>query len=335
MAEIKNTSYNYAVDALRVIAILAVVAIHTTTKNLDLMSHDLKNNLLLFVFNQLVRFAVPLFFMISGFVLELNSSSENYFTYLKKRLNRIFIPYLFWSAVYYFFIYTYHSHSYFYALLDGSSSYQLYFIPTLLIFYLIFPFLHKYYSFISQKWVIFSLALIQILILSYDYYFHQLPFFPTISVCLCYFFSFFIGLIASRYQKQIIDFVSKWKYLFLLITLTSGSYVIWQAFSRYYINYDYLAFYSQRRPSILIYTLSLGSLLYYFFNKTKIFSGLIKLLSRLSFFVFFFHIIILEAIVKYVSPQPPALIFFFGVSAISFFAAYLIHKIPYLSKITG
>lgn len=336
MSQSKTLNYNYAVDALRIIAILAVIAIHTTTKNLDLVSHDLKDNLLIFIFNQLVRFAVPLFFMISGFVLELTSSVKiNYFTYLKKRLNRIFLPYLFWSAVYYFFIYTYHSTSYFFNLLDGSAAYQLYFIPSLLIFYLIFPILHQYYSLISQKLVIILLGIIQIAILSYDYYVKSITIFSPVTITLCYFFSFYIGIIASHYQSQIINFVAKTKYSVIALLLISGTFVFLQAYGLYYLNHNYLYFYSQRRTSILIYTLTLGGLFYYIFDKYQIFSNLIKLFSRLSFFVFFFHVIILELFLKYVNPNPPVLVFFLGVSILSFLVAFLVHKIPYLSKLTG
>lgn len=336
MSQLKANSYNYAVDALRIVAILAVIAIHTTTKNLDLVSHDLKNNLILFIINQLVRFAVPLFFLISGFVLELSSSIEiNYFDYLKKRLNRIFLPYFFWSAIYYIFIYTYHSTNYFITLLDGSAAYQLYFIPSLLIFYLIFPFLHHHYSYISLKRVIFLLGFIQFSILSFDYYLKPITLLSPVATTLSYFFSFYLGIILAHYQFQLVSFIAKTKYFILVILFLSGTFVFLQAYSLYYLTHNYLFFYSQHRTSILIYTLAFGGFFYYLFDKFKILPNLIKIFSSLSFFVFFVHVLVLELFLKYVNPHPTAFIFFLAISSISFLIAYIAHKIPYLSKLTG
>ena len=77
--------YKVGIDVLRIIAILAVVLIHTTTKTLQISPNALLVVPFTLVLNQVSRFAVPLFFMISGFVLELNyNSSEKYITYLKK-----------------------------------------------------------------------------------------------------------------------------------------------------------------------------------------------------------------------------------------------------------
>ena len=110
MAMIKTKTYHEAVDGLRVVAILAVLAIHTTTRTLEASDAQILQFPFTFFVNQAARFAVPLFFLISGFVLEVSFAfHKNYFSYLKKRLSKIFVPYLFWSAIYYSFIYKNHS----------------------------------------------------------------------------------------------------------------------------------------------------------------------------------------------------------------------------------
>src|SRR5579872_2203437 len=101
-----NKRYDFAIDILRTISILAVIIIHTSTKIIAWSHNDLNSYAFAFWLNQIFRFAVPLFFLISGYVLELNySHNKSYFVYIKKRVNKIFIPYIFWSMVYYFFIY--------------------------------------------------------------------------------------------------------------------------------------------------------------------------------------------------------------------------------------
>src|SRR5258708_3540298 len=114
----KQKQYNPAIDLLRISAIIGVIFIHTTTKTLEASNYDLVKIPWTLFLNQIFRFAVPLFFMISGFVLELNYPFHvNYFTYLKKRCVRILMPYIFWSAIYYFFVYKQHTTNFFQTLL--------------------------------------------------------------------------------------------------------------------------------------------------------------------------------------------------------------------------
>ena len=120
----------FAIDALRTISILAVVLIHTTTRVLENSGYNLYTHPFTLFFNQAARFAVPMFFLISGFVLELNYHlNESFIHFLKKRFIKVFIPFLFWSLIYYFFIYTKHNSGFLEALIGGNASYQLYFIP--------------------------------------------------------------------------------------------------------------------------------------------------------------------------------------------------------------
>src|SRR5579872_6838550 len=133
--------YNPAVDLLRILAILAVVFIHTTTRTLEASRYNIPTLSWTLFLNQIFRFAVPMFFLISGFVLELNYNSKiEYKIYAKKRVSKIFVPYVFWSFFYFLFVYpVWHfsvfSLSFIYILITGNSSYQLYFIPVLIIFY--------------------------------------------------------------------------------------------------------------------------------------------------------------------------------------------------------
>jgi surface polysaccharide O-acyltransferase-like enzyme len=129
--------YVKSIDSLRTFAILAVVLIHTTTRTLEAAKFNLTAFPVSIFLNQIVRFAVPLFFMISGFVLETNFDEKSgYLSFIKKRFSRIFIPFVFWSAIYYLFVYNQNHDNFLRVILTGNASYQLYFIPTLCIFYL-------------------------------------------------------------------------------------------------------------------------------------------------------------------------------------------------------
>src|SRR5258706_1378582 len=183
MTELNQKVYNATIDMLKVIAILAVICIHTTTRTLEASSFDLQKVPLTLFFNQASRFGVPLFFMLSGFVLELNYPYHiSYLSYLKKRLSKIFIPYVFWSAIYFYLVYREHTENFLIALISGNASYQLYFIPSLLIFYIIFPIIHTHYKIITRTSIIITLGILQVCLLYYDYYVHYLPFFYPLSI---------------------------------------------------------------------------------------------------------------------------------------------------------
>jgi surface polysaccharide O-acyltransferase-like enzyme len=124
-----------SIDCIRGIAILAVLLIHTTTRTLEASSFNITGFSFTLFLNQISRFAVPLFFVISGFVLEIfNNNDMNYWTFVKRRFSKIFIPYAFWSLIYYFFVYNNNHDSLLKVFLTGNASYQLYFIPALLVF---------------------------------------------------------------------------------------------------------------------------------------------------------------------------------------------------------
>jgi surface polysaccharide O-acyltransferase-like enzyme len=329
-------SHIKSVDAMRVMAILAVVMIHTTTRTLEVVHYDLINYPWTIILNQLSRFAVPLFFLISGFVLELSSDRDtNYFEFLKKRFTKIFIPYIFWSLIYYFLVYTSSHDNLLRVILTGNASYQLYFIPTLCIFYVAFPLLHKIYKFIANPICLMLLGILQYRFLFLDYFVkHGGSDFPMRIISLS-FFVFIIGMVGARNKDKVLDFAKKWKFFLSAGALYSGYFVFNEGRNLYYQIYNIGAIYSQYRPSVFAYTIFAGLALYAILDKVNM-----KKLSELSYFVFFIHVIVLEIIWKYfskfvISNAVFDVAFFSVISIVSFLIAFLAHKIPHLNKITG
>jgi surface polysaccharide O-acyltransferase-like enzyme len=330
-----------AIDVLRTISIAAVLLIHTTTKVLEATHYDLATYSFTLFLNQLARFAVPLFILISGFVLELNYDYHtSYWAYLKKRVSKIFIPYLFWSLIYYYFIYTGNHDNLSWVLLTGNASYQLYFIPTLCIFYMAFPLLHKLYKYLAMPLVLLFLGGLQIWLMSQDYFVKQFSFPDPVRIFILSYLFFILGMIAGRNKDKIIEIVGKIKYALIILIPYLVYYIFEEGKTRYFKTYNIEAFYSQWRPSVLIYTLVLGAILFYIFNKSRFESKIIEKFSKLSYPVFFIHVIVLEVVWRYfpynnigkIAYDP---IFFILVATFSFGAAYLIHKVPHLSKLTG
>lgn len=333
--------YNPTIDLLRFVSILAVILIHTTTKTFQITNNDLIHLPITLFFNQAARFAVPLFFLISGFVLELNYSRQlNYWEYLKKRFSKIFIPYVFWSAIYFYLIYPGLNQNLFISLIAGSASYQLYFIPALLVFYFIFPLFHRLIVFFSRRPTLLLLGLIEIGLLYQDYYLQPAQFFYPLKVALFNVFIFIFGMVVAKKSDLLIKVIRAWRWLLLGLTLILADFIFYQSGSLYYKTGNYLFFYSNWRPLVLPYTISLSAVLYYFFNYLKLKPSLIKSMSGLSFFVFFCHIIVLEKLwplidKRFIGAVWYDPVFFLAVALLSFSFAYLSHKIPYLSKLTG
>jgi len=338
MADYKEDRYHAEIDILRIVSIFSVVLIHTTSKILDFSKFNIASHPFALFLNQLSRFAVPLFFMISAFVLEHNYSQNlSFFPYLKKRFSKLLLPYLFWSLIYYYFIYPHSSDSFTRALLVGSSSYQLYFVPTLFIFYLVYPLLSRYLNIISH-WLFFIILLsVQIAILSIDYYFKPLSFPHPINVFLLNFMFFILGMLASHHQDKIFSFIKKYKKIYIIFSLLLAIYIYFEGSLRYFKTQNYLAFSSQWRPSVFIYTFILSSVLFYYSKQIKVNPVFIKKLASYSFFVFFIHIIFIEIAwrlfpIMYLNYP---VFSFITVIIPSYLTAFLSSKIPKLSRLTG
>jgi len=251
--------------------------------------------------------------------------------------------------LYYFFIhYGERYPNFINSLLQGDASYQLYFIPALLIFYILFPFIHDFCAFLLNKWILIIFGVIQILLLYYDYNVHSLSIYFPARIALLNFYCFLLGIVLARNQERFKNFIRKWKLLLFFGTIALGVFIFLEGFNGYLKTHNYLSFYSQWRPSVLIYTILLSGFLYWLFDRRLKFIGFVKKLSHLSFFVFFIHVIILEAlwhgiglrllqatngkIIEQVWFDP---LYFSAVTIISFAIAYLAHKIPYLNRLTG
>lgn len=331
-----NNSRVRAIDNLRVIAILGVILIHTTTRVLERTYYNLELYWSTLFLNQIVRFAVPLFLLISGFVLELRYWERlDFLTYVKRRFSRIFIPYIFWSLFYYYFFYTTNKDNIFYTILTGNASYQLYFIPTLCIFYLVFPFLHKIYKYIMSPIFLILLGILQLYILRDDYFIKNISVSDPVRISVLGFSFFIIGMITAHNYEKILEFSKKWKLALATLFVTLGYYIFSEGYSLYFKTYNINSFYSSWRPSTFFFTIVSALFFYTILEKINLYK-----ISKLSFLVFFIHVIILEIVWKYlvnfVAPNLYFdLIFFALVSVISFLSAHIIHKIPYISKIVG
>lgn len=345
-------SRDRAIDVLRIISILAVIAIHTTSRSFELVQLDIIHYPLLFAVNQLARFAVPLFFFISGFVLEYRYDKPIILKqFYLRRLKRIVIPYLVWSAIY--LLTSQHSFNwktYFLDILTGSAANHLYFIPAILFFYLCFPLIHANSSKIFIKRTMINLLIGDILLLILNYYFNAFASLPTVlQAIIMNIYIFILGMYISKRRIQLINFIQKYFKFFVGLSIASGIFLLVSTAYTYLQKHSITILYDQWRPSITIFTMVAGLTLWFVLqNKIKKYTSWISSISSLTFFAFFYHLLVFnwfwqwygsdmfERIAKSAF-QTYALnvLVYIVLCLFVFFVGFLLHYIPFLNNLLG
>jgi surface polysaccharide O-acyltransferase-like enzyme len=135
------------VDITRVIAIISVVAIHVEDyfifywSKISLTDWWASN-----VYNGFIRFSVPLFIILSGYLLLDKQEEDKIF--FSKRFNKVVIPLIAWSMIYWAFKNDYNVYSIFTVefvqrLLGNKIFFHLYFLYIIVGLYLITPLLRR------------------------------------------------------------------------------------------------------------------------------------------------------------------------------------------------
>jgi probable poly-beta-1,6-N-acetyl-D-glucosamine export protein len=137
------------IDILKGISILAVVGLHVLS-SLDSTLFTTSPHRLFFIgLNQALRFSVPLFVAISGYLLSQKYSKQpfNIVPYLTKRVLTLVPLYVFWSAIITLVLSLYEGSTIpslsLEQLVTGKPDYHLYFVPMMLVLYFIFPIILK------------------------------------------------------------------------------------------------------------------------------------------------------------------------------------------------
>jgi len=150
----KKTNNNWfeEINYLRAIAIIAVLIIHTVddTAYLHILN---KMTFTLTYIEELVRFAVPMFVFISGFVLYNKYKTDLPIKeFYLKRFSAIVLPYIFFSVIYNV-IFSYHNlslHTVIQSIFNGNASGQFWYIKLIIKFYIFYPVIVAYYNLIKQ-----------------------------------------------------------------------------------------------------------------------------------------------------------------------------------------
>ncbi|MDR2899655.1 MAG: acyltransferase [Clostridiales bacterium] len=146
------------IDYIRTFSMLAVIAIHVTSGFIHSeSSFTLLGMNMAFWLNQLSRFSVPAFVLLSGLGLSLSNTDTTYISFIKRRMVKVFMPYVIWCFVYTIYNCDYDLNAlwdggrffenFIRSLVTGDPASHLYFMVIITQMYLLYPFIKN----ISRK----------------------------------------------------------------------------------------------------------------------------------------------------------------------------------------
>lgn len=155
--------YDY-MDWLRVVAIFAVVGVHTVSKIINTGHTGQWEWQFANWIDSAIRWCVPVFFMLSGALL-LNLKREDPIgEFLKRRLTKVVVPLVFWSGIYLFYKIFEQGESYtvkgmLILFLTDDVYYHLWFLYVIIGLYIMAPFLKILVKNMDQKTYLYFLGL--------------------------------------------------------------------------------------------------------------------------------------------------------------------------------
>lgn len=209
---LSNTHQNWftEIDYLRAIAIIAVLIIHTTDDTAAVKQLTGLTFSLMYI-EELVRFAVPMFVFISGFVLYNKYKSELPMKeFYKKRFMAILIPYLIFSIIYN----VVNSHagllppitlnSVITSVFNFNAAGHFWYIRLILTFYIFYPAIVAYYEIIKERFGIYTLSVLFLSILIMYFLGSFIPSFGfALDTPFKYLIYFFFGIYINDNYGQV------------------------------------------------------------------------------------------------------------------------------------
>jgi len=344
MIKKKNTSIVW-LDNARIIAIFAVVFLHTAAyvvagEELGASYWWIGN-----IYEASVRWSVPVFVMMSGALLLGLNKNEDIVEFYKKRAGRLLIPTIFWSL---FFIFWFPLESgitlisVIKSVLTGRPHYHLWFLYMILGLYVFTPYLRKIYSNSSKnERIIFTGVVFLIAMLDYAY----LKLNPETSLGVgtttmsALFIDWFLMYIPYFFLGEIIKDSTRIYSTKILLGLFLFTVSLSSAFLFIFTTHvtPSSADYSYGYLSIFVVPMSIA--IFYLLKKlNKPIFGLkfTEKISRLSLGIYLVHPIFLDKIkdilLEYnpIVAIPAATIVVF---LISLFLSLIISRVPYINKI--
>lgn len=335
---------------LRVIATVAVIIIHTTSQSLTISAVG-------YYGNQLARFAVPAFLIISGFLLfqsDLNSHFLPVTKFYRKRFHRILLPYVIWTIFYSLVL-----HFYFNGgqnadmivpdlirhLFLGNGFTHLYFVVIIIQCYLLYPVIRRQFQ--ARPGLFLSISLAVSLLCQYLLYLHAIksihitPYYGQFYLIAfpVWLFYFFLGMYLAL-KDQNLELSGRLSPItWSMVWAASLTILLWNS-------YRTASYALSIKPAVILYASSSFFMLRSWLNRFQVKSGpIIKWLSDESFLIYLLHPLmanILVFVALRVMKQPDlwssnlgTIEKFLATLIMTLIASYLISRTPMAEPLGG
>ncbi|MEZ2718766.1 acyltransferase [Niallia circulans] len=289
--------YYSELDILRGLAIIGVIIIHVTSTSMDYASRDSLLEFSSLFLNQISRFAVPTFFLLSGLGLSIsnkNQLSNGYFIFLKKRISKIILLYIGWTLIY--FILTSDSLSINILVKNivfGTGYYHLYYVPLIIICYIIYPLILRMCQ--SIVGIIFLLVMTLLSQLSNEF-FGTLILDNKLNI-FNWIFYFGLGIwFANKFDLKLSTLKSHSKIIIsstivIFIGVFIESYLLVEKIGKAQAT-------TSMRPSIILLSISFVCMIICIKKYNVFFKNLILKFSNLSYGIYLSHALFLTIFIK-------------------------------------
>lgn len=272
-------------DILRGFAIIAVVLIHITAP----LATD--GDIFSIIVNQVSRFAVPVFFFLSGWGLTMAESykkSESYWSFLKARFSNVLPQYVVWNFIYlaYSDVWSVENFSELLkAFLSGTIYNHLYFVPVILTLYVFYPLLLK----ISNKTGVLISLLITIISQLSDLWIVHEYFYMNRNI-FNWIFYFIFGIWFSKNFEDKVQRLQKYKIPIRIGLVLSMILVVLTPFLIGDL-FDFSLVLASTRPTVIYYSTMLVLFMIVTPFSHQKFNKPFRILSKYSFYIYLSHYI--------------------------------------------
>ena len=281
-----------AVPILTSIFCAYVVMIHLMSDPVTRLQAGSLAHELFFCVHKYLHFAVPGFVFLSGLKLTYSYRQKPLILgeYMKKRVLKLLIPYLFWYILYYlFFRYKGYMEAktiwdHVFSFLIGDLVSPFYFITLIFQFYIIFPALLALRDKINHNILMLLVVIVQVV-----YFF--LPMVPYEDrFFLSYLFYFMLGYMMALHLDSFEKCLKKFGWLWILIHALFTGYFLWEAYSSAMgltvFSYWRIKNFMQYTFAILAY-ISIG--LWISVKAKQIFIRIFQVVDQASYYIYLNH----------------------------------------------
>ena len=246
------------------------------------------------IINQASRFSVPAFILISGMGLSIS------FKFIGHRFGKILPQYILWCIIYIFFTTkNVNIYSDINDMIYGKVFYHFYYIPLIVEFYLVFPFISRV---VWNKWFVSISFLITTIILFYTHYYvltGSMQWFLEKKNLLDWIFYFSFGTFIGKNFEKFSLKIKKYKVLVFILFFISVLAMANEVMVNIHLRKDLEYTTTFLRPTVLIYSIAFIMVAFTLNWKRGIIMKAISFISKSSYDIYLSHALILYYYTQY------------------------------------